>query len=106
MLTHGEPHRANLIVDGEGRLHLVDWDTVLVAPRERDLQMVLDEHLTGWPEYASLAGDVALDYDALDLYRRRWDLADIAAFVAVLREPHTEDPNTTAAFRNLRGYLA
>ena len=38
VVTHGEPHRANLIVDTEGGSpYLVDWDTALVAPRERDL---------------------------------------------------------------------
>jgi spectinomycin phosphotransferase len=105
VLTHGEPHRGNVIVGEDGAFHLVDWDTTLVAPRERDLQIVLDEKLTGWDEYASIVGDVPLDPEALDLYRRRWELADIADFVRLFRRAHEEDANTVAAFGHLRSYL-
>lgn len=67
VITHGEPHRANVIRDPEGDIHLLDWDTTLIAPRERDLQMVLDEDLTGWDEYSELAGSASLNHDALQL---------------------------------------
>ena len=36
VITHGEPHAANAITAPSG-LVLVDWDTVLLAPPERDL---------------------------------------------------------------------
>jgi aminoglycoside phosphotransferase (APT) family kinase protein len=36
VLTHGEPHAANTI-NTDGGMVLIDWDTALVAPRERDL---------------------------------------------------------------------
>ena len=105
VVTHGEPHRANLIVDTGGTTHLVDWDTTLVAPRERDLWLVLDAELNGWEEYRAAAGDVELDLEALEHYRRRWELADIAAYVADFRRQHEEDANTVASFGYLRGYL-
>ena len=98
VITHGEPHRANVMVDALGSLRLVDWDTTLVAPRERDLCMVLDERLTGWSEYRSVVGGVLLDPDALELYRQWWGLADIAVFVALFRRPHEKDENTVASF--------
>ena len=106
VVTHGEPHRANVLVDTTRAPHLVDWDTTLVAPRERDLWHVLDEELTGWEEYRAAAGDVELDPEALEHYRRRWELADIAAFVADVRRPHEADENTAASFGFLRAYLS
>ncbi len=106
VVTHGEPHRANLVVDTTGSPHLVDWDTNLLAPRERDLWQVLDDELTGWEEYSAIVGDVALDAEAIEHYRRGWDLADIAAFVADFRRPHDEDENTVKAFGHLRAYLS
>lgn len=106
VITHGEPHRANVMVDGLGSLRLVDWDTTLIAPRERDLCMVLDERLTGWSEYRSVIGDVSLDPEALELYRGWWDLADIAVFVSLFRRPHDEDENTVASLVQLRSNLA
>jgi spectinomycin phosphotransferase/16S rRNA (guanine(1405)-N(7))-methyltransferase len=36
VLTHGEPHPANTMQAG-GRWLLIDWDTALLAPPERDL---------------------------------------------------------------------
>jgi len=37
VVTHGEPHGGNVIRDPAGDLHLIDWDTAMIAPRERDL---------------------------------------------------------------------
>jgi spectinomycin phosphotransferase len=93
VVTHGEPHRANVIRDPQGGVHLVDWDTTLIAPRERDLRMVLDEDLTGWDDYLVAAGEATLNEDAIELYRRWWELADITTIVGVFRREHerTED---------------
>ena len=105
VVTHGEPHRANFIATSEG-LRLVDWDTTRLAPRERDLWLVLDDELTGWDEYAAVAGDVSLDRETLELSRRWWDLADIAVFTADLRRPHLDSEQSAANFRSLRDNLA
>lgn len=42
VVTHGEPHSANVLRGKDGTLHLIDWDTVRLAPRERDLWMVIE----------------------------------------------------------------
>ena len=106
VITHGEPHRANIIRDPRGGVHLVDWDTTLIAPRERDLRMVLDEDLTGWDEYLAAAGHATLNPQAMELYRRWWDLADIALFVDVLRREHDRTEDTAASWENLTKILA
>jgi spectinomycin phosphotransferase len=105
VVTHGEPHRANVIRDPHGGLHLVDWDTTLIAPRERDLRMVLDDDLTGWDEYRARAGAASLNQEALRLYRWSWDLADIGIFVAGFRQPHERTADTAASWDSLAGYL-
>ena len=106
VITHGEPHRANVIRDSQGGVHLVDWDTTLIAPRERDLQMVLDQDLTGWDEYSALVGGATLDHDALRLYRSWWDLADVTVFVAGFRRPHERTEDTVASWEILAHNLA
>jgi len=99
VITHGEPHRANVIRDGAGAAHVVDWDTTLLAPRERDLWMVLDDRRAGWHEYLSALGaDVELDTDALELYREWWAISDVANFVAGFRRPHGRTDQTSAEF--------
>lgn len=82
VVTHGEPHRGNTIRTPDGRLHLVDWDTTLLARRERDLIWVSDE-----------------DGDAFRLYREWWTLSDIAVFVTKLRRRHRETEQSAATFR-------
>ena len=84
----------------------MDWDTTLIAPRERDLRMVLDRELTGWNEYVGAAGAVSLNQEALELYRRWWDLADTAIYTALFRRPHERTEDTIASWQNLTEDLA
>ena len=37
---HADIHAGNVLVDARGRLHLLDLDTLLLAPRERDLMFI------------------------------------------------------------------
>jgi spectinomycin phosphotransferase len=94
-----------VIVGARGDIHLVDWDTVRVAPRERDLRMVLDDDGTGWKEYVAEAGPVVLRPEVLDLYREWWDLAEVAIYVAQFRSAHQETKDTLVARESLNGYL-
>ena len=104
VITHGEPHRANVIRSPGRNRHLVDWDTTLLAPRERDLHMVLDDDLTGWNEYAA---DVPaeLDEPTLRLYRRWWELSDITTFVDLFRRPHSRTEQTATSWEILADNL-
>ena len=103
VVTHGEPHPGNVIRGPEG-LRLIDWDTVRLAPPERDLWMLDgDEDLLAC--YARATGH-RVSPAALALYRLWWDLADIAVYVSELRGPHEATQDTTAAWTYLVGYLA
>ncbi len=67
VLTHGEPHPGNLIEADDG-WRLVDWDTALIAPPERDLWMIEpgDGSIVGAYEKATGRPVVA---SVLELYR-------------------------------------
>jgi spectinomycin phosphotransferase len=105
VITHGEPHSANVIRADDGDVFLVDWDTTLVAPRERDLRMVLDQDLTGWDEYVGAAGLVSLNPRAMQLYDLWWDLANIGMFVERFRRPHERTEDELAVWDALTGHL-
>jgi spectinomycin phosphotransferase len=103
VVTHGEPHAGN-VIRTEERHVLVDWDTVALAPPERDLWMLVGdsgEEATGYSE----ATGRELDDVALDFFRLRWDLNDLAAFTDELRSPHRDSPDTAKAFDALTYYL-
>ena len=99
VITHGEPHGGNLIRTEDG-LRLIDWDTVAMAPPERDLWMLDDGADEGLPAYTEATGH-AVDRSALDFYRLAWLVTDVAAFTTELRLPHADDANTAHAWRAL-----
>jgi aminoglycoside phosphotransferase (APT) family kinase protein len=86
VLTHGEPHPGNTMLAADG-WRLIDWDTALVAAPERDLWSLDPGDGTILDAYASATGVVPLP-DVLDLYRLRWDIADIAVDVGRFRRRH------------------
>lgn len=105
LVTHGEPHNANVLRDPDGGVQLVDWDTALIGPRERDLWMTLDAGLTGWDEYRDVVGAVSLDEQALELYRERWALAEICGYVAAFRRAHDDSEDMRESWQELGEYL-
>jgi spectinomycin phosphotransferase/16S rRNA (guanine(1405)-N(7))-methyltransferase len=86
VLTHGEPHPGNTMLTAGGWM-LIDWDTALVAPPERDLWDLDPGDGSILDAYANATGTSPRP-SLLDLYRLRWDLADIAVDVSRFRRPH------------------
>jgi hypothetical protein len=80
VFTHGEPHPGNTMLTSDG-WRLVDWDTLLVAPPERDLWSLDPGDGSVLDAYAE-ATSARSAGSALELYRIRWDLADIADAVS------------------------
>lgn len=128
VITHGEPHPGNIIrpaaaansdggaaadgaggADGgaggagpaSGAIMLVDWDTVGLAPPERDLWMVATETGAELRRYTELTGR-PVDMAAIELYRLRWALDDLSCFVRDLRAPHRRTPGTEDAWQALQ----
>ena len=101
VVTHGEPHAGNVLRTGETYV-LVDWDTVALAPPERDLWMLADEGAE-MTAYANATGHEP-DQAGIDFFRLRWDLSDIAAFTDVLRAPHRHTADTQRAYDGLTHY--
>ncbi|MBA2247491.1 MAG: phosphotransferase [Chloroflexia bacterium] len=104
VITHGEPHAANILRERNGAMHLIDWDTVRLAPRERDLWFVLDADTDVSP-YIDEIDSEPVSAAALRLFRMRWDLGEVAIYVSQFHAPHDDDPNTREAWENLGDYL-
>ncbi|MGP3959001.1 phosphotransferase [Nonomuraea sp. 3N208] len=103
VVTHGEPHPGNLLRKADGRLLLVDWDTVGLAVPERDLWHVIKDS-ADLARYADATGR-APDPAALELYQLRWALDDVAEFVAWFRSPHGRTPDAEVSWEGLTGTL-
>jgi spectinomycin phosphotransferase len=91
VITHGEPHPGN-IMHVDGRLVLVDWDTVALAPPERDVSMVVAGS-QDIDRYQNAAGR-EVNFDVVTLYRLRWYLDDLSCAVQMFRSHHDDTPDT------------
>jgi spectinomycin phosphotransferase len=100
VITHGEPHAANVMRTAGGYV-LVDWDTVALAPPKRDLWMVAGDAADGSEAYTRTTGH-QLDDVAVDFFRLTWDLKDLAEYLSLLRSPHRRTSDTTHAVEFVR----
>jgi hypothetical protein len=92
-MTHSD-----LVETHDGRTLLVDWDSALVASRERDLwEVPADGPALG--RYAALTGS-APRRDRLRLYRAWYHLAETAIYIHQFRQSHAGDANNVEAWAN------
>ncbi|NJM41865.1 MAG: phosphotransferase [Anaerolineae bacterium] len=88
VLCHSDIHTANVIVDPNGALHIVDWDQPIQAPKERDLMFFGANlgSLTGSDDDARHFyegyGATEVDHVAFAYYRYAWVMQDWVAFGA------------------------
>jgi spectinomycin phosphotransferase len=104
VITHGEPHPGNVVHSAAGLL-LIDWDTVALAPPERDLWSVATGSGEEVRRYTELTGR-RVDPALLEFYRLRWALDDLSCFLRDLRAPHHRTPGTEHAWEALEITLA
>ena len=104
VVTHGEPHAANVMRTAESHV-LVDWDTVALAPPERDLWMVMGDTADEAAIYADATGR-RVDDVAVNFFRLTWDLKDIAECLNALRSPHGETEDTAKTYEILMSCVA
>jgi spectinomycin phosphotransferase len=99
VLCHGDIHAGNLLLGADGALFLVDWDTLIFAPKERDLALVggsptwstaQGEALFYQGYFSNLGyrvdGQVEVDAMALAYFRYERIITDIAEFCKQLLE--------------------
>jgi len=103
VISHGEPHQANLM-SVDGRLVLIDWDTVAMAPPERDVSLIAASRSEGTDRYEQATGR-ALDHAVIALYRLRWYLDDLASATRMFRNPHRDTADTRLLRDGLEHHL-
>ncbi len=99
VLTHGEPHPGNVMRAGDG-WRLIDWDTALVAPPERDLWSLDPGDGSLLDRYAAVTGVTPLP-ELIELYRLGWDIKDIAYDAARFFRPHADGANEVKSWELL-----
>lgn len=93
--THGEPHHANKLLTVGDELLLVDWETLALAPRERDLAALP-------PQLRDARGaDPAMS----ELFRIEWTFSEVEEYMRWFSAPHTGSEDDEIALQGLRDEL-
>jgi spectinomycin phosphotransferase len=101
VLCHADLHTGNVLVDDAGDIWIIDWDEVVLAPRERDLMFsvggisreMVDEAATR--RFLDGYGEAVIDPVALSYYRYAWATQDVVGYA----EQVFLDPTQGAADR-------
>lgn len=86
VLCHADIHAHNVLIATDGALYIVDWDTLIVAPKERDLMFIGGGVAGVWKSAQEEAwfyrgyGRTEVDPLALAYYRYERIVEDIAAY--------------------------
>lgn len=93
VVTHGEPGLHNQIVTEHGPV-LVDWESMRVAPRERDLSELVRKG-------QRLGKEERPDPALLELFDLRWRLDEVGEYAARFRAEHSGDADDQIALGGL-----
>jgi spectinomycin phosphotransferase len=78
VLTHGDAHRFN-VLQTSNNLYLIDWDDLMVGPRERDLWHYEDAQVMA--DYAKLNPSFSLNHELCLFYRLQRFLDDLRIYI-------------------------
>lgn len=87
--THGEPHSDNQLLTPRGR-YLVDWESLKLAPPERDLRVLLDA-----------GAQVHADPEMVEMFDLEWRLDEINQYVAWFAAEHHDTEDDGIAFAGI-----
>jgi spectinomycin phosphotransferase len=94
--THGEPDTGNqLVTTSDGHRYLVDWESLKLAPPERDLRTWL---VSGHP---GAIADRLVDHAMLEMFDLEWRLDEISQYSAWFAAPHAGTESDSVAFEGL-----
>jgi spectinomycin phosphotransferase len=87
VLCHADMHAGNILIDTSGVLYIVDWDTLILAPKERDLMFIgggLMNNVRSADEEIHLFyqgyGETKINPVALAYYRNERIVQDISVY--------------------------
>lgn len=114
VITHGEPHGGNTMIDNTRQVHLIDCDDIMLAPPERDLWLLLHighqrplstDNTPVLDAYQRTAGDIEPRSAIIELMRADWHLQEISAYAHDFSQPHQDSDDLAAHWHTLNSYL-
>ncbi|MGW5363571.1 phosphotransferase enzyme family protein [Actinopolymorpha pittospori] len=114
VITHGEPHGGNTMLDLAKEIHLIDCNAMMLAPRERDLWLLLYvghevpldvDNTEVLAAYQRGAGPFAPRPFVLELFRAEWHLSEISGYLQEFSTLHGDSEDAANDWHYLNRYL-
>ena len=101
VIEHADLHAANLLRDAAGRVFVLDWDEVMLAPKERDFIFIREPQAHAFWQGYGLRPSEEIDWVALTYFRWERVIQDLIeeAQQVLFRDDVGEDTKATAAQR-------
>lgn len=104
VVTHGDITGRNIIL-AEGGMKLVDWDGVMIAPRERDLIFYLDNPNFAVKNYLHLTQQESYCQDVARYYGQRWAIESILDNFEKLYSAKTKEESVEEYIDEIENYM-
>jgi len=112
ILCHGDIHGWNLLIPNESSLYIVDWDTLVFAPKERDLMFIgcglggksfspILEEVFFYDGY----GQTLIDPVAMAYYRYERVIEDFAVCCEHIFSTQNDDEDRQQSMRIIKSYF-
>lgn len=88
--THGEPHERNQLITSEGTV-LVDWESLKLAPRERDVRVLVDAGASG----------LDVSWPMIEMFDLEWRLDEVSQYADWFASPHSSNASDRVALGGL-----
>lgn len=106
VITHGDANLANILVDPDGRLHVVDWGGLALGPPERDLVSFSGPRFAQFLQAYRTAGrTVDLRSEVVQFYLYRWIAQEIADYSTRILFDNVDPAQDQHAWKELQPYL-
>lgn len=109
VLCHADIHGWNLLIDENDKLYLIDWDTIVLAPKERDLMFIgagiWESGISSFEEeqyFYQGYGQAKVDNEIICYYRLERIIQDIAEYCEHIFLSNDNDENKKVSFEYLK----
>jgi spectinomycin phosphotransferase len=107
-LCHGDIHAGNIFIE-ENKFYVVDWDTIIMAPKEKDLMFIGGGIGSKWNKdeeieyfYKGYGKELGIDKDLIKYYRYERIIQDIYEFYQQIIDIETTEEKRKECLKSFK----
>ncbi len=106
VLCHADPNESNIFVTDNNEIVLIDWDGVMLAPRERDLMFFTGKQQKDFLRGYNKTQQYKINPIAIAYYKYEWVVQEIGDYGSQIFFSNVDDATKERALREFRKLFA